>query len=96
MDSAIEVIWSPQAEISYLGILSYIIDEWSVKDADNFDNKTERLIEKLKTNLSLCPKSKIVDLRKCLITHQTSMVYRVVGNCIEIVDFISNYTLHGY
>jgi plasmid stabilization system protein ParE len=76
MGSALEVLWSPQAELSYLEILAYIIEEWSVRDAENFDNKTERLIEKLRTNQHLCPKSKIVDLRKCMVTHQTSLVYR--------------------
>jgi plasmid stabilization system protein ParE len=96
MGNELEVLWSPQAELSYLKILSYIIDEWSVKDADNFDKKTERLIAKLRTNQNLCPKSNIENLRKCLVSHQTSLVYRVENNCIEIVDFISNYSLHGY
>lgn len=36
MGNKLEVIWSPQAEISYLKILSYIIDEWSLKDAYDF------------------------------------------------------------
>ncbi len=96
MTKGLEVFWSPQAELSYLKILTYIINEWSVKDAENFDNKTERLIKKLQTNKNLCPKSKIESLRKCLVTSQTSLIYRIFNDSIEIVNFISNYSLHKY
>lgn len=96
MSKIILVTWSPQAEYSYLSILIYIIENWSVKAADNFNKKTENLISKIKSNNSLCPKSNMKNLRKCVITHQSSMIYRVNINYIEIVDFVSNYSLHKY
>jgi len=59
MSKILNVIWSPQAEHSYLNILAYIIEYWSIKDANNFDKKTENLISKIKTNHKICPKSKL-------------------------------------
>lgn len=33
----LNIIWSPYAEVEYLEILNYIIDNWSISDADNFN-----------------------------------------------------------
>ena len=92
----LNIIWSPVAEIEYLKILKHIIENWSVNDANNFDNKTNSLINKIATNHKLCPKSEIADYRKCVVTLQTSLVYRINSNSIEIISFISNYSNHQY
>ena len=92
----LNIIWSPIAEIEYLKILEYIIENWSVNDAINFDDKANSLIDKITTNHKICPKSEIANLRKCVVTHQTSLIYRINSNNIEIIDFISNYSSHNY
>jgi len=92
----LNVVWSPIAEVKYLDILKYIIENWSINDADNFDKKTNSLIEKITTNHKLCPKSNIANCRKCVVTSQTSMIYRLNSNCLEIISFISNYSKHKY
>jgi len=92
----LNLIWSPIAEVEYLNILKYIIKNWSVNDADNFDDKTNSLIEKITTNHKLCPKSNLANFRKCVVTSQTSMIYRLNSNSIEIISFISNYSKHKF
>ena len=92
----LNIIWSLIAEVEYLNILKYIIENWSVNDADNFDDKTNSLIEKITTNHKLCPKSNLANFRKCVVTSQTSMIYRVNSNSIEIISFISNYSKHKF
>ena len=92
----LNIIWSPIAEVEYLNILKYIIEKWSINDANNFDHKTNDLIEKITYHHHLCPKSEIVNFRKCVITAQTSMIYRIRANSIEIISFISNYSKHKY
>ena len=92
----LNIIWSPVAEVEYLNILKYIIENWSVNDAGNFDDKTNSLIEKNTTYHNLCPKSEITNFRKCVITSQTSMIYRINSNNIEIISFVSNYSKHKY
>ena len=91
------IVWSPVAEIEYLEILKHIIENWSVNDANNFDDIVNSLIDKIAINHKMCPKSEIVNFRKCVVTHQTSLIYRISStNSIEIISFISNYSNHQY
>ncbi len=90
------VIWSPLAEETYLSILEYLINNWSLTVAQKFDKKVEVLLNKLSKHTRLCPKSKQKLLRKCVITHQTSLIYRVTDSCIELIIFIDNRSMHKY
>jgi len=92
----LNIIWSPYAEVEYLEILNYIIDNWSISDADNFNNITNDLIAKIAINHKLCPKSKTSNFRKCVVTRQTSLIYRINSDSIDIIGFISNYSNHQY
>ncbi len=91
------VIWSPLAEETYLKTLSLILDQWTIKEAENFEAKVESLIQKLKTHQRLCPPSdKQKNLRRCVIAPQTSLIYRIKGNMIELVTFFDNRSEHVY
>jgi plasmid stabilization system protein ParE len=91
------IIWSPIAQESYLKILTNILERWTIKEAEDFESKVESLIKKLKTLKHICPASyKQTQLRRCVITHQTSLVYRIRENTIEIVAFIDNRSEHPY
>lgn len=92
-----DIFWSPLAEESYLNTLSQIIERWTVKEAEEFEAKVESLIEKLKTQKRLCPPSNIQkSLRRCVITSQTSLVYQIKDNIIELVAFFDNRSEHQY
>jgi len=85
------ICWSPQAEETYLKVLSQILEKWTVNEAEYFENKVESLLEKLKTYKHLCPgSSQQKKLRRCVITYQTSLVYQIKNNVIEIVAFFDN------
>ena len=91
------VYWSSLAEETYLNILQFIIQKWSVKEAEEFDQKVENLISKLKHHKDLCPPSKSHrKLRKCVITYQTSLIYQFHNNSIEIITFIDNRSNQDY
>lgn len=91
------IVWSPQAEETYLKILEYILSNWSVNEAGDFENKISGLIDKLRFHRNLCPPSlKKKRLRKCVVTSQTSIVYRVKKQTIEIVAMIDNRSQHAY
>lgn len=96
MPKKLPVIWSPISEISYSKVLLYIKDKWSLNSAIEFDNKASDLINTISTQHKLCPQSKQAGYRKCKITPQTSMLYKVHKNHIGIVNFISNATSHSY
>lgn len=85
------IYWSPIAEESYLQTLSHIHQKWTVREANNFAKKVESLISKLKKFKHLCPRSNMhKNLRRCTITAQTSLVYRVKNEIIELVAFFDN------
>lgn len=92
-----QIIWSPLAEESYLNTLSHILEKWTIKEAEDFEAKVESLIEKLKTQKYLCPASgKQTSLRRCVIAPQTSLVYQIKRDVIELVVFFDNRSDHRY
>jgi plasmid stabilization system protein ParE len=91
------VSWSPLAEKTYLKTLSQILDRWTLKEAEDFEAKVENLISNLKTNKHLCPPSlKQKHLRRCILAPQTSLIYQITDNTIEIVAFFDNRSKHNY
>jgi hypothetical protein len=54
------------------------------------------LLKKISVHKKLCPQSAKTGLRICVVNHQTSLVYRVTKDAIEIVEFIDNRSLHGF
>ena len=93
-----QIIWSPFAEESYFRTLTYILENWSIKEAQDFDNKVENLLERLKIHKHLCPASKILkNLRRCVIAPQTSLIYQIKNDrIIELVAFFDNRSNHKY
>ena len=91
------ISWSPLAEETILKTLSQILDRWTIKEAEDFEAKVENLIEKLKTQKRLCPPSnKQKSLSRCVIAPQTSLVYQIKENSIELVAFFDNRNEHQY
>lgn len=91
------ISWSPLAEETYLNTLSQILERWTIKEAEDFEAKVESIIEKLKTQKHLCPpSSKQKSLRRCVIAPQTSLVYQIKTDTIELVAFFDNRSNHLY
>lgn len=93
-----QIVWSPFAEETYLRTLSYILEHWTLKEAEDFENKVESLLKRLKTQKHLCPASKIQkSLRRCVVAPQTSLIYQVRNDSIiELVAFFDNRSNHKY
>jgi hypothetical protein len=59
--------------------------------------KLKALLKKLKTQKHLCPPSdKQKSLRRFVIAPQTSIVYQIKENIIELVVFFDNRSEHIY
>ncbi|HBS87070.1 MAG: hypothetical protein A2W91_02530 [Bacteroidetes bacterium GWF2_38_335] len=92
-----QIIWSPIAELTYLETISFILENWTVKEASDFEEKVESLLNLLKTQKNLCPPSKHEKhLRRCVITTQTSLIYQFSKDTIEIVAFFDNRSDHEF
>lgn len=91
------VFWSPLAEETYLKTLAYILDHWTIKEAEDFEAKVERIVEKLRAHKHLCPSSyKQKNMRRCVVSSQTSLVYQIKGHSIELIAFFDNRSVHSY
>ncbi len=91
------IFWSPIAEETYLKTLTSILEKWTTKEAEDFEHKVESLLDKIKTQIRLCPPSdKYKNLRRRVITPQTSLVYQFIDNVIELVSFFDNRSSHEY
>jgi plasmid stabilization system protein ParE len=91
------VYWSPEAEETYLETIKFILERWPVEVAEDFERLVEDLVNRLRQHKNLCPSSPMhKQLRKCMISGQTSLIYRINGDEIELVAFIDNRSNHNY
>lgn len=92
-----KIIWAESALLSYEKVIEGILERWNFNIVLDFELLVNILLEKLMTNNKLCPKSsKKRDLRKCLISKQTSLIYQIHHNNIEILLFIDNRSNHNF
>jgi hypothetical protein len=88
--------WTREAETTYLETLVFILEKWTLKEAEQFESLTNNLLKSLSYNLKLCPEVEGLRIRKCVISEQSSLVYRIEKQSIELVAFIDNRSDHFY
>lgn len=91
-----EIVWSIESLNRLDSILEYIFDEWGINPVLDLQDEIERLIIAIGNNKKLCPDSKIIGLRKCVLSKQTSLVYKVAKSRVEIITFVDNRSKHKY
>ena len=91
-----EIVWSDETLKNYFKVLDYLFDNWSLNEIENFENNFDGLIERIKTNKEICPKSKIINFRKCLIDKNNSLIYQEVNGKIFLISLIDNRSSHQY
>ena len=85
------VVLSAKASRQLELLLEYLETEWSPESRRKFQRRLNRFVQILKTVPNGFPISqKYPDCRKCVVTPQTSLVYRVNGDFIEIVAILDN------
>ncbi len=82
------VVISTLASKKLENLFDYLIKEWSVISKNNFVIKLDKSIDSIKKQPYGFPLSKKGnDLRKCVITKQTTLYYRFNYTTITIVTF---------
>ncbi len=86
------VTWSPTARFTYLNILEYLNEEWSLKEAEAFTDRTELVLAGIRQNPFLYKYSKKSDTHQCVLNKQISLFYRVKTQeqLIELLVFWDN------
>lgn len=91
-----QVYWSPTGEATRIAITKQIIERSSIEIAIKFDNEVEALIQRIINNNHICPKSELVNVHKCTLSYQTSLVYQILEKSIEIIALVDNRSEHGF
>ena len=91
-----EIIWTENAFKNYLNVIDYLFDNWSVNEILNFEKSVNQLVKNISSNIDLCPFSKILNYRKCVIDINNSLVYCVQNNKIIIVTLLDNRSFNIY
>jgi len=87
-----EIVWSPVAKTSYFAILDYLEKNWTTKEIHAFVQRTEDILDVIKTRTSLFQYSKSSDTHRCVLVKQVSLFYRVrpATSRIELLVFWDN------
>lgn len=83
--------FSRLAEKKLLQLFDYLIHEWSVKVKDNFRQTLDEKLDQISIYPDSCIKSKqFFNLYLCIVTKQTSFLYRVINDDIEVITVFDN------
>ena len=86
----LEIILTPNAEDTFLSIVSFIQEKWGVASAEKFIETTSKVLNNISQQPFIFKAYQDKDVRKGLITKQTSVVYRVLHDRIEVLFFWDN------
>jgi plasmid stabilization system protein ParE len=87
------VVWSPKAEETFDAVVTHIKANWTAREVNNFIDETNHQLERISSFPFSCPESsKYKNVHRCIISKQTSLVYRYKPRkaLIEIVTFFDN------
>ena len=82
------VRYSTRSYHEYEAILDYVSEEFGAAVAARVDAYFEEAIDQIAINPRLFPYSdKKKNLRRCVISPQTTLYYRFNGECVELASF---------
>jgi len=85
------VRYSTRAYIEYEDILEYVSGKFGITVAMKVDAYFEEVIDQISINPFLYPNSgKNSNLRRCVISKQTTLYYRFLDDYVELVSFRGN------
>ena len=86
MESSESVAWSLSAKTDIENISHYLMREWGITVLSRFLTKLNWIIAQIVINPNQYPLfNPDIQIRKCVVTKQNTLFYRIVDNKIEIV-----------
>lgn len=85
-----EIIWSETALETYLKVIDYLFEKWTIKEINVFESKVDELLIKIQKSNQFCPESKILGYKKCAIDSNNSVIYTISNNNILLITFLDN------
>ena len=85
------IYFSKRAKIKLRNLLEYLESKWSVRIREKFISKLDGSIEQICMFPESCLESEnFPGIRKCVVTRQTSLYYRINEGVIEVITLIDN------
>lgn len=85
------LVWSPEAREEYADILKFLDVEYGTDSALKMLDKVEGVVERIRAYPRAFPSSILrPDIRKAVITPQTSLLYRITDTQIQLLHFWDN------
>ena len=86
-----KIRYSHRALNEYESILDYLIHNFGLQKTIKIDSYFDQLIQQIANNPKMYPISDHKKgIRKCVISQQTSLYYRISGKYIELISFRGN------
>lgn len=82
-----EIIWSDDAKLDYENNIEYLLKEWTKESAINFIEEVETILELLKANPKLYPKSDYKSIRRAVVRKQITLYYQEKGSVVYLIRF---------
>lgn len=81
-----KILWTKAAQSSFDKIVDYLKNEWSIKSAIKFINKTIIFLDILQEHPEIGRKEKIKnDLRSFVLTRQVTIFYRIKNDTTIVI-----------
>ena len=87
---SLDVRWTDEAEFTFDHIVSFILEHWGERSSEKFIAKTRNTLLNISRQPFLFPESDIENVRKALITRQSSVFYEIHSDYIMLVFFWDN------
>lgn len=87
---SLDVRWTEEAEYTFDHIFSFIVQRWGPLAANKFKDRTKKTLANISNQPFLFPECGIENVRKAVITKQSSVFYEVYSDYIALVYFWDN------
>jgi len=85
-----KIVWSADAVDDYEQNIDYLLDEWGVKETQEFIDEVKEILETISKMPELFPMSDYRNIRKCVVRKQISILYTINDDRIELVRIWNN------
>ena len=87
----LQIRYSHRAKFEYKEIIVYVIQNFGLEKAAKIDSLFEKSIYQISINPKIYPIfDKKRNIRKCVLSKQTSLYYKITGKHIDLISFRGN------
>ncbi len=89
---AYTIKWTDTAKKDFIGIIDFLITNWSKKSAKKFENTVNKQLYLISKMPKIFPKTEArKNIRRCIVVKQVSMYYKIESdNEIIVIRFLDN------